>query len=143
MIAYTITKTNKIWMLDESKEDTIPAWCYNKDGYFVVETLPDDIQAMVDEQNAQRELDDYKKSLNSKIQILLNRQALNLGYDNINSIGKYIGYDNPYREQAEGLGTWTANVWATAEQIQQDVLNGDREMPTVDEVLAELPKYGE
>jgi len=143
MIAYTITKTNKIWVLDESKEDTIPPWCYNKEGYFVVESLPDDIQAMVDAESTQKELEDYKKSVNSKIQILLNRQALALGYDNINSIGKYIGYDNPYREQAESLGSWAANVWATAEQIEADVKAGNRDMPTVDEVLAELPSYGE
>jgi len=141
MIAYTVTKTNKVWMLDESKGDTIPAWCYNKEGYFIVETLPDDIQAMVDAENAQKELEEYKKSVNSKIQILLNKQALDLRYDNINSIGKYIGYDNPYREQAESLGLWVATIWAIAEQIEQDVKAGNRDMPTVDEVLAELPSY--
>ena len=48
MIAYTITSTNKVWMIDEASGDTIPQWCYNKEGYFVVDKLPNDVQALVD-----------------------------------------------------------------------------------------------
>jgi len=51
MIAYTITSANKVWMIDEADGKEIPQWCYNKEGYFVVDTLPDEVQSILDEQN--------------------------------------------------------------------------------------------
>ena len=48
MIVYTITNTGNVWMLDESKGDTIPSWCVGKDGYHVVDTLPQNVQDIVD-----------------------------------------------------------------------------------------------
>ena len=75
------------------------------------------------------------------IQYHLDTQAQALGYDNINSIGKFVGYPNPFRDQAESLGAWMANVWITGEGIKAEVLAGIRLLPTLDEVIAELPVY--
>lgn len=45
------------------------------------------------------------------------------------------------KNNAETLTDWYFEVWATASQIQYDVENGDKEMPSVNEVLVELPAY--
>jgi len=80
-------------------------------------------------------------NINNAIQTHLDTQAQSLRYDNINAIGKYVGYDNDFRTEAEALGAWVSSCWKVAGEIEADVKAGNREMPTVDEVLNELPKY--
>ena len=63
---------------------------------------------------------------------MLDTGAQSLGYDNINAIGKYIGYDNPFRAECEALGAWTAACWARCYELQ-----GGGVMP--DNLLAEMP----
>jgi len=82
-----------------------------------------------------------QKAFNDAIQIHLDTQAQSLRYDNINAIGKYVGYDNDFRTEAEKLGAWASSCWKAAGQIEADVKAGNRDMPTVDEVLAELPVF--
>lgn len=80
-----------------------------------------------------------KDSILSAVQAKLDSGAQALGYDSINSIGKYLGYDNAFRTECESLGSWTASCWAKCYEILAAVEAGTRGVPTVDEVLAELP----
>ena len=68
----------------------------------------------------------------SQVQAILDAGAQELGYDNINAIGKYIGYDNPFRAECEALGAWTAACWAKCYELQAGGV-----MP--DDLLAEMP----
>lgn len=79
--------------------------------------------------------------INNAIQNHLDTTAQSLRYDNINAIGKYVGYVNDFQAEAEALGAWASSCWKVAGQIEADVQSGVRAMPTVDEVLAELPVY--
>ncbi len=85
--------------------------------------------------------EDINVATSNAIQNMLDTKARNFRYDDINSIGKYLGYDNVFRAQCESLGQWAANCWTLAGQIEADVLNKVRPMPTVAEVLAEMPAY--
>ena len=80
-------------------------------------------------------------AISNAIQNHLDTKAQSLRYDNINAIGKYVGYANDFQAEAESLGAWASSCWKVAEQIEVDVQSGARVMPTVDEVLAELPAY--
>jgi len=80
--------------------------------------------------------------INNAIQNHLDTKAKSLRYDDINAIGKYVGYENAFRTEAEKLGAWASSCWKVAGVIEADVQAGNRAMPTVDEVLAELPVYG-
>ncbi len=82
-----------------------------------------------------------QKAFNDAIQIHLDTQAQSLRYDNINAIGKYVGYENDFQAEAEALGAWASSCWKVAGEIEADVKAGNRDMPTVDEVLAELPVF--
>jgi hypothetical protein len=42
--------------------------------------------------------------------------------------------------QAEQFFVWRSKVWAACYAVMDDVLDGKRGVPTVDELLAELPK---
>jgi len=79
--------------------------------------------------------------INNAIQNHLDTKAQSLRYDNINAIGKYVGYENDFRAEAEKLGAWASSCWKVAGVIEADVSAGNRVMPTVDEVLAELPVF--
>lgn len=75
----------------------------------------------------------------SSIQNLLDSKAKEKGYDSILSACSYAGYDNPFRAEGEVYGAWRANCWQTGYQILAEVEAGTRLMPTIEEVLLEMP----
>jgi len=82
------------------------------------------------------------REINNAIQNHLDTKAQEFRYDNMMSARSYTGYTNPFQAEAQALATWCADCWTTAGAIQADVEAGNRAMPTVEEVLAELPVYG-
>ena len=87
--------------------------------------------------NDEQKMDMIKRA----IQLNLNVQARELGFDGINSIAKYMGFDNKYRADAESLARWTVSVWEYAEAELVKMQEGSRTVPTVDEAILELPAY--
>lgn len=79
--------------------------------------------------------------MNNAIQQMLDTKAQEYRYDNMMSVRSYVGYVNPFQEEAQGMAIWASNCWVKAGQIEDEVLAGTRPMPTVDEVLAEMPIY--
>jgi len=100
-----------------------------------------EIQSKYDEILANELIEEKEKSFNDFIQKHLDTKAQSLRYDNINSIGKYVGYENDFRTEAEKLGTWASSCWKVAGEIEIDVKDGKRELPTSNEVINELPIY--
>lgn len=86
-------------------------------------------------------IEDTKKEFNNAIQNHLDTKAQELRYDNIMSARSYAGYDNPFQQEALKLSQWASNCWVVAGQIETDVSDGTRTMPTVDEIISELPQY--
>lgn len=72
------------------------------------------------------------------IQRRLDDRARLSGYDNINSIGKYLGYPNAYKAECEMLGAWLADTWVSATQILTAWQEGGEE-PSTQDVLNALP----
>lgn len=75
----------------------------------------------------------YKEDALKKVQAMLDTEAQSRGYDNINSIGKYLGYDNLFRAECEALGAWTAACWAKCYEIE-----AEGRMP--ENILNEMPE---
>lgn len=67
------------------------------------------------------------------VQRHLDETAQSKGYDNINAIAKYMGYDNQFRAECEALGAWCAACWAKCYELQSGGV-----MPS--DLLAEMPK---
>ncbi len=85
---------------------------------------------------------EISKLIKAKTQELLDDKAQELGYDDINSIGKYIGYYNDYAFEAEKLGMWASSVWKYVETELVKISSGDRELPaSLEEIISELPEY--
>jgi len=75
--------------------------------------------------------------INKAIQKHLDFEAKMLGYDDINSIGKFLGYENDYRVQCEALGILSASTWKYTEEQEEQVMLGNREIPTPNEAVQE------
>ena len=93
---------------------------------------PEQIQA---ERNAA-----LQAEFTSAIQQRLDDFARTRGYDNIMSACSYFGSANSrFKQEADRAIALRDATWAAAYALLDDVLSGQRPMPTFDEVCAALP----
>jgi len=71
------------------------------------------------------------------IQTMLNEEAKKYRYDSIYNLGIYEGR----LPEATPLADWAAACWKKSFEIEQEVLAGSRPLPTVEEVMAEMPTF--
>ena len=71
----------------------------------------------------------------------LDSEAMRHRYDDMKSVRSYTGFENVFQTEAIALATWGSSCWEKAGLIEYEVQHGIRPMPTVAEVLAELPVY--
>lgn len=77
--------------------------------------------------------------ISNAIQNMIDDKAKEYRYDNINSTAKYLRSNSPFYNEVVALNNWCDACWIKSEEIEKDVLAGARAMPTVEEVLAEMP----
>lgn len=116
---------------------------FNVDGGFIALSSTEKalVDAKVKEYKSQEKLDQQKLDFSLAIEKKIDTQAQELRYDNMMSARSYTGYENPFQAEAQKLSVWASNCWVVAGQIEADVQGGVRDMPTIDEVLSELPIY--
>jgi hypothetical protein len=87
--------------------------------------------------------DDEQKlnMIKGAIQRHIDLKAQSLGFDDINSVAKYIGFTNTYQTDALSLAQWTVSVWEYVEAELVKMESGTRTIPTVDEAILELPTF--
>jgi hypothetical protein len=68
-------------------------------------------------------------------------QCKALGYDNENSIAKYLVVGNDFYAECEGLSLWIGKVWTKVISIRDAVEADSIPEPTTDELIAMLPAY--
>jgi len=83
-----------------------------------------------------------KSRLTSAIQSMLDETAKERGYDSILSLCTYATSTNAkFAAEGQAAVEWRDEVWAKGYAILADVESGARAIPTVDELLAELPNF--
>ena len=66
--------------------------------------------------------------------------ANGVSFTNVDALQKYTVVPTyPHIEFVNALLVWNVSVWEYARSIQRDVMSGVRALPTLDELLAELP----
>ena len=81
-----------------------------------------------------------KKAFTDAIQMHLDGFAQTRLYDGVDSMSKYVKCSVPkFAIEAEYMRDKVAETWAMAYAILDAVLSGQRPMPTIEEVISELP----
>jgi hypothetical protein len=82
--------------------------------------------------------------LSAAIQAHIDAPAKAWGYDDARSAVSYVGDPFPaFNAEGVAIQTFRSECWAMAREVQQEVLAGERAMPTVAEMLALLPQAPE
>ena len=83
-----------------------------------------------------------KSRLISAIQSMLDDKAKERGYDSILSLCTYAtSTAAKFSKEGQAAVEWRDEVWAKGYTILADVEGGERAIPTVDELLSELPVF--
>lgn len=102
-----------------------------KYNYTVVELSPEEIQLKMFE---------LKNAFTFAIESLLDSTVQVRDYKNILHACSYINSIIPqYQAEAVAASQWRDMVWVKAYEIQNEILNSQRQIPTIEEFLAELP----
>ena len=82
------------------------------------------------------------EAMRAAIQAHMDAAAKGYGYDDIKAAVTYADEPAVPKFQAEGSAfrAWRSLVWAYAYGVLDEVQAGDREQPTADELLSELPE---
>ena len=88
-----------------------------------------------------KKMQDKAKSAEQAVQTHINTTVKDLGYDDENSIAKYLVADNPFYTECKAISLWIGSVWVYLHTVQADVLASNRTEPTIEELIEELPKY--
>ena len=80
------------------------------------------------------------KAMEEGIENHINNTVKAKGYNSQDSIAKYLVQGNQFYDECTTISLWIGSVWIYAHQVQADVLAGTRTMPTIEELIAELPK---
>ena len=92
-------------------------------------------------ESAPPSFEDQKKVYENAVQAHLDAMAQTRGYDNTYTCLSYLSStDEKWKRESNAFNVWRDNVWRKAHEILDAVLCGAIPQPTVEEVIAQLPK---
>jgi hypothetical protein len=124
--------------LPEHLEGSIP------EGFLFYENCPLNMTHIIDNVPTiicyEMSFEEKQKLLVSSIQKYLDTTAKLRNYDSILSLCSYYNSTNPtFAAEAQAGITWRDAVWTYCYQVLSDVINESRTIPTVEELITELP----
>lgn len=79
--------------------------------------------------------------LTAAVQNWMDKTVQARNYDNIHTACTYVNStDETFKAEGTACLAWRDEVWRSCYNILNDVLSGQREIPTEEELIAELPK---
>ena len=86
-------------------------------------------------------LEELIKMYDLAVEEMLNTEARKKGYADIRSAALRAAIpESPFYQEGKKYAIWMDEVYSSCYKIQNDVFQGKREIPTVEELLSELPK---
>lgn len=109
---------------------------YAKEHPEVVQEKPKEPEPTQEEIEAQ-----IQKQLTDTVQRVLDNKAQELNYDSCLSVCSYIDTGvQKFDDEGNAFRAWRSQVWAKGYEILAEVQEGKREIPTEEELIAELPE---
>lgn len=136
-------KIGQIFEKEYSPECAI--WCNENNAYieeieavegkrqFKIVAIPEPTQAEINTQ--------IQVQLTNAVQHHLDTKAQELNYDNCLSVCSYVDTGiQKFDDEGKAFRTWRSQVWAKGYEILDACLAGEREIPTAEELISELPE---
>ena len=123
--------------------DNTETYELDEDNYIVKVTKGQRVKTVEEVENERlQNLENVKNNFQNTIQNHITEFVKSKGYDNENSIAKYLVEGNPFYIECKALSLWIGNVWLFANNLQNEVISGVRAMPeTNEELIGLLPVY--
>ena len=84
--------------------------------------------------------EEIQKMLTDGVQAYMDTKAQERGYDNIHTACSYVNStDEVFKAEGTACLAWRDQVWRKCYDILAEVKTGKRAVPTLEEVIAELP----
>ena len=84
--------------------------------------------------------EEIQKMLTDGVQAYMDTTAQTRGYDNIHTACSYVNStDEVFKAEGTACLAWRDSVWRKCYTILNEVKTGKRAVPTLEEVIAELP----
>lgn len=91
--------------------------------------------------NTQNAVESLVRNITSAVQDTLDTKAKERNYDGILSACTYATSSNiKFKAEGQACVDWRDSVWATCYEIMGEVQAGMRQLPSVEQVLSELPQ---
>lgn len=126
-----ITLDKKLYDDDDGLAQAFPEW--PKDAVIATQKQIDAIQ------NPPKTFEQVVAEFDAGVQAYLDNEAKSKGYDNIVSACSYAPAENPFQAEAITFVKWCGNVWAYCYGELAKVKAGKRAMPTIEQIISELP----
>lgn len=103
----------------------------DKDDYYEVVEIPVHVETA----------EEIQKRLTDGVQNWMDSKVHERNYDNVHTcVGTYLYSPiEKFRLEAEAVRDWVSYVWSTCYEILAQVEAGERDIPTLEEVISELP----
>lgn len=86
--------------------------------------------------------EEIQKMLTDGVQAYMDKKAQEHSYDNIHTACSYANStDAIFAKEGKACLEWRDKVWRTCYDILAQVTSGAREVPTLEEVITELPAF--
>jgi hypothetical protein len=85
---------------------------------------------------------DIKIALSTAVENHLNAKANEYRYKDYHAAMAYLGSPIArFQREAEAFMNWVSFVWSHVDAVEDDVANGRRGIPTIEELIEELPDF--
>lgn len=134
MIGTILNKEN----LNNREYADLASWCNennatieDKGDYYECVAIPEYIPTQ----------EEIQKMLTDGVQRYMDTTAQTRGYDSIHTACSYVNStDEVFAREGKACLEWRDQVWRACYNILDEVLAGSREIPTLEELIDELPK---
>ena len=127
----------KIYKTDMSSYPQVALWCNENNAH--IEDMGTYYEVVANPIHIPTQ-EEIKKMFTDAIQNYLDTTAQERRYDNIFTAISYVNStDEIFAREAKACLEWRDKVWRTCYNILDEVEAGLREIPTIEELMAELP----
>lgn len=113
----------------------------NKNNCKIEKQGNDYVIVAIPEPTAEEIAQQIQQEFTNAIQSYLDSKAQELNYDSCLSVCSYVDTGvQKFDDEGKAFRSWRSAVWAKGYEILAQVQSGEREIPTTEELFAELPE---